>query len=54
MQTFPQDYIFIPDTYLNIGYICGMSVPPLMIKRLMTKLIESGLFGYKIKEQKNE
>lgn len=54
MQTFPQDYIFIPDTYTNVGYICGMSVPPIMIKRLMTKLIESGLFDYKIKEQKNE
>lgn len=49
-QTFPQDYNFLPDTYTNIGYICGMSVPPIMIKRLMTRLIESGLFDYKLKE----
>lgn len=48
-QTFPQDYKFIPDTYSNVGYICGMSVPPVMIKRLMTKLIQSGLFDYKLK-----
>lgn len=49
MQTFPQDYKFIPDTYSNVGYICGMSVPPVMIKRLVTRLIESGLFDYKLK-----
>lgn len=48
-QTFPQDYKFEPNTYSNIGYICGMSVPPLMIKRLVTRLIESGLFDYKLK-----
>lgn len=43
-QTFPQDYKFLPDTYSNVGYICGMSVPPIMIKRIMTRLIESGIF----------
>lgn len=43
-QTFPQDYVFIPDTYTNVGYICGMSVPPIMIKRIVTRLIESGVF----------
>ena len=48
-QTFPYDYKFEPDTYSNIGYICGMSVPPVMIKRLVTRLIESGLFDYKLK-----
>lgn len=48
-QTFPSDYKFIPDTYSNIGYICGMSVPPIMIKRIVTRLIESGLFNYKLK-----
>lgn len=48
-QTFPQDYKFLPDTYTNIGYVCGMSVPPVMIKRLMQKLISSGLFNYKLK-----
>ena len=46
-QTFPKDYIFIPDTYANVGYICGMSVPPIMIKRIVTRLIEKGVFDYK-------
>lgn len=50
-QSFPEDYNYKNE---KTEYICGMSVPPLMIKRLMTKLIESGLFDYKIKEQKNE
>lgn len=50
-QTFPQDYNFIPNTYSNVGYICGMSVPPLMIKRLVTRLIENGLFDYKLKKE---
>lgn len=52
-QTFPQDYKFEPDTYSNIGYICGMSVPPVMIKRIVTRLIESGIFNYK-KGEKSE
>lgn len=43
-QTFPQDYKFLPDTYTNVGYICGMSVPPVMIKRIVFRLIESGIF----------
>ena len=46
-QTFPQDYDFINNSYANIGYICGMSVPPVMIKRIVTRLIESGLYDYK-------
>lgn len=44
-QTFPQDYNFGKE---EVAYICGMSVPPLMIKRLVTRLIESGLFDYKL------
>ena len=43
-QTFPQDYCFLPDTYSNVEYICGMSVPPIMIKRIVTRLIESKIF----------
>jgi DNA (cytosine-5)-methyltransferase 1 len=43
-QTFPIDYDFSPNTEGNVGYICGMSVPPVMIKRIVTRLIESGLF----------
>lgn len=50
-QTFPQDYNFLSDLAGNTCYICGMSVPPIMIKRLMTRLIESGLFDYKLKKE---
>ena len=43
-QTFPEDYDFVNNTISNVGYVCGMSVPPVMIKRLMLRLIESGVF----------
>lgn len=42
-QTFPQDYDFCNQ---KVKYICGMSVPPLMIKRIVARLIESGVFNY--------
>ena len=42
--TFPTDYDFGAE---NVGYVCGMSVPPIMIKRIITRLIESGVFDYK-------
>lgn len=48
-QTFPQDYNFMPNKEGQVGYICGMSVPPVMIKRIVQRLIESGLFDYKLK-----
>ena len=38
ISTFPQDYDFMTDNVDNISYICGMSVPPLMIKRVADKL----------------
>jgi DNA (cytosine-5)-methyltransferase 1 len=41
-QTFPEDY---NEGNQSIGYICGMSVPPIMIKRIVTRLIESGVFN---------
>lgn len=44
MQTFPEDYQF---NGLNVAYICGMSVPPVMMKRVVEKLIEQGVFDYK-------
>ena len=44
-SSFPYDYKFGKQ---NIWYLCGMSVPPLMIKRIMNRLIESGLFDYKL------
>ena len=46
-QTFPEDY---SEGKQSIGYICGMSVPPIMIKRIVTRLIEKGVFDYKLKE----
>lgn len=49
-QTFPQDYDFGERNYSTVEYICGMSVPPIMIKRVVTRLIESGVFDYKLKQ----
>jgi DNA (cytosine-5)-methyltransferase 1 len=43
-QTFPEDYDFLNRSRANVQYICGMSVPPIMIKRIVTRLIESGVF----------
>lgn len=43
-QTFPEDFNFNRRTLGNVGYICGMSVPPVMIKRIVERLIESGLY----------
>ena len=40
-QTFPRDFDFSGQ---SVEYICGMSVPPIMIKRIVTRLIESGVF----------
>lgn len=40
--TFPQDFNFMNE---KTRYICGMSVPPIMIKRIVTKLIEGGIFN---------
>ena len=43
-QTFPEDYDFLNLSRNNVQYICGMSVPPIMIKRIVNRLIESGIF----------
>lgn len=40
-QTFPQDFDFLGR---NVGYICGMSVPPIMIKRIVNRIIDTGVF----------
>jgi DNA (cytosine-5)-methyltransferase 1 len=42
-QTFPEDYNF---GKTQVEYVCGMSVPPLMIKRIVLRLIENGVFDY--------
>lgn len=44
--TFPQDYYFGNRTRAAVQYICGMSVPPIMTKRIVQRLIESGLYDY--------
>ena len=46
-QTFPEDYDFMSGSYLDIDYMCGMSVPPVMMKRIVLRLIEEGVFKYK-------
>lgn len=46
-QTFPEDYIFNERTIREVIYICGMSVPPVMMKRIVMRLIEEGVFSYK-------
>lgn len=43
-QTFPQDFDFLVRSANKVGYICGMSVPPVMIKRVVERLIESKIF----------
>lgn len=35
IQTFPLDYNFLE---MNPGYVCGMSVPPLMMQRVASKI----------------
>ena len=44
MQTFPEDYNFMDQ---SVPYVCGMSVPPVMMKRIVQRLIENGVFKYK-------
>jgi len=34
VQTFPQDYNFIKNTFENATYVCGMSVPPNMMAHI--------------------
>ena len=43
-QTFPEDYNFMSESWNDVAYICGMSVPPVMIKRIVQRLIESEVF----------
>lgn len=45
-STFPQDYDFCNDKYSTVEFVCGMSVPPVMMKRIVTRLIEQGVFDY--------
>lgn len=42
ISTFAQDYDFMDQ---QPNYVCGMSVPPIMIKRLVTRIIDTGVFN---------
>ena len=53
ISTFPQDYNFVYDSAENVSYVCGMSVPPVMIKRVAEKLTPI-ILKSKLKENKNE
>lgn len=44
-QTFPEDYNFDNRTLGKVQYVCGMSVPPIMIKRIVQRIISSGVFN---------
>lgn len=46
-QTFPQDYEFPTRDFKTVSYMCGMSVPPVMMKRIVQRLIINGVFKYK-------
>lgn len=46
-QTFPRDYNFGAETRARTSYVCGMSVPPVMMKRVVQRLIDQGVFDYK-------
>lgn len=48
-QTFPEDFDFVRVSWSKVSYVCGMSVPQLMLKRVVTRLIESGVFDEDIK-----
>lgn len=37
-QSFPQDYDYLDNTYRKIKYVLGMSVPPLMMANLATRI----------------
>lgn len=43
-QTFPEDYDFGERLLNRVRYICGMSVPPIMTKRVVKRLIATGVF----------
>lgn len=49
-QTFPEDFDFVQNGYTNIAFVCGMSVPPVMMKRIVTRLMDQGVFDYRRKE----
>jgi hypothetical protein len=53
-QTFPSDYDFVRNTRSNASFILGMSVPPIMTKRVVGRLIDEGVFDYKLRASARE
>lgn len=45
VSTFPQDFDFINGSHANVNYVCGMSVLPVMMKRIATRILESKIFN---------
>lgn len=43
-STFPEDYDFMGQ---KCEYVCGMSVPPIMVKRVILRLLEQGVLKNK-------
>ena len=43
-STFPEDYDFMGQ---KCEYVCGMSVPPIMVKRVILRLLEQGVLKKK-------
>lgn len=52
-QTFPQDFNWGDNGRTTKEFVLGMSVPPVMMKRVATKLIESGIFNITITNKHN-
>ena len=48
----PKDFDFCTDSHRGCTYILGMSVPPIMIKRVVDSLIEQGVYDYKLKKER--
>ena len=40
ISTFPQDYNFLSKSLDHVSYVCGMSVPPVMIKRVAERIYQ--------------
>lgn len=49
-STFPQDFNFMDK---SISYVCGMCVPPLMINRIVERLLQTNIFEKEIKNNEN-
>ena len=44
-STFPQDFNFNGNSMEKTLFVCGMSVPPIMMKRVVKSIIDCGVFN---------